>query len=108
MKRIISGFLALAAVLSLCLSLASCANEAKEFDAVMDYYVVRLGKDIEKSDVEYKGYNEETNRHEYFVANEKLEISETIFVEEQGMAYMVYNEQGIRIHIYNSATADKE
>ena len=108
MKRVISALLALAAVLSLCLCLASCAADTKEFTAVMDYYVERLEKDIKKSDVEYKGYDEETNKHEYFVENKKLEISETVFVEEHGMAYMVYNEQGIRIHIYNSATANKE
>ena len=106
MKRIISALLILATMLSLCLSLASCAKETKELSAVMDYYVERIDKDVKKSDVEYKGYNEETGKHEYFVENEKLEISETVFVEEHGMAYMVYNDQGIRIHIYNSAKAE--
>lgn len=106
MKKIISALLAIAALFSLCLSLASCAKDAKDFEAVMDYYAERLDKDIKKSDVEYKGYDEETGKHEYFVENEKLEISETVFVEEQGMAYMVYDEQGIRIHIYNSATEE--
>ena len=107
MKKLICIVLALLAMTAV---FASCSKKEDLYmDAVLDYYVVRMGnEDFTEKSVKYIGEEQQdiALRKEYRVENEELGISETIYVEEHGMAYMLYDEQGIRIHIYNSATAN--
>ncbi|MBE6587108.1 MAG: hypothetical protein E7647_01685 [Ruminococcaceae bacterium] len=104
MKRIIAVVLVILSVALLC----SCAKkEPTEIDAIMDYYVERCGKDGMRAEyVKYVGEDTENGRREYHIECEELGLDETLFVEEWGSAMGIYNEEGIRIHIFNATIVE--
>lgn len=109
MKRIICLILALTAMISMCLSLASCSKvDEVAIDAAMDYYVERLEKDIERRDIKVVEYDEKTNTSELFIENKELDISQTLIVEGAMKMYTVYTRDGERLHIYNGNRSDEE
>ena len=100
MKRIIALMLAAFAIVAMC----SCAKkDTKYVDAIMDYYTVRYSmKEFTEDSIKYVGEDKETGRKKYSVKNKELEIDTTPYTEEWGTAVGVYNEEGIRVHIYNA------
>ncbi len=105
MKRIISIVLAVCSAFVLCALFAGCSKkDANEVDAIMHYYVERMDIDMTRNSIEYIGKTEDGEKTEYHVKNEELGVDKKLFVEIKGVGstYMVYDEDGIRLHIYNS------
>jgi len=107
MKRLIALLLAVLAVAALA---CGCAKKEKEkseneymIEAILDYYVNRKGLDITEKDIKYVGENEDGRKTEFFVDNSKEDVSETVLVAGLDKVFMLYDETGMRLHIYNGA-----
>lgn len=118
MKKIIALLLAVITVATL---LCACGKKGPDYkiEALLDYYVGRMDKNITEEDIKYIGEvveDDKTKKTEYLIENEAEGVKESLLVEESGNLYQIYKKgndsKGMYIHRYlvrpETTAADKK